>query len=174
MFCRLWSLAREDSVQEWVADQDDYWDAAVASNCALRVAFIRALEDEAQSSLRLPHGQALLDVEAFYDGIEMTTLASCALRKGNPPAILFLENQMFLAPRLLSQLDAVSLPFQTSKSVNGARFAKCLAAFACKGLPIALPTMSEHIWIDDLSERIAGSRQRVRVELTKAVVSTAR
>eukprot|EP00959_Pyramimonas_sp_CCMP1952_P204925 4285097-Pyramimonas_sp.AAC.1 len=95
-------MAREDLVRDWVADQDDYWDAAIAGNSALREAFIRALEDEVQTALRLPHGQAVLDVEAFYDGIEMASLASCALKTGFPPTILFLEIQMFLAPRLLA------------------------------------------------------------------------
>eukprot|EP00959_Pyramimonas_sp_CCMP1952_P377196 7900523-Pyramimonas_sp.AAC.1 len=69
----------------------------------------------------------------------MALLASCAPKKGFPPTVLFLEMQMFLAPRLLAQLDAVSLPFQASKSViqgsqGGTRFAKCLAAFVCKNL----------------------------------------
>eukprot|EP00959_Pyramimonas_sp_CCMP1952_P356706 7469757-Pyramimonas_sp.AAC.1 len=66
--------------------------------------------------MHMPHGQALLDVEAFYDGVEMAALASCALKKGFPPTVLFLEVQMFLAPRLMAQLDAVSLPFQASRS----------------------------------------------------------
>eukprot|EP00959_Pyramimonas_sp_CCMP1952_P473043 9501044-Pyramimonas_sp.AAC.1 len=86
---------------------------------------------------------------------------------------------MFLAPRLLAQLDAVSLPHQASRSVaqgsrNGTRFAKCLTAFACKKLSVAHPTMSERIWVDDLSERVVGSRQHVRSELAKAVLSTVR
>eukprot|EP00959_Pyramimonas_sp_CCMP1952_P148013 3097393-Pyramimonas_sp.AAC.1 len=114
MLCRVWSMAREVQMKEWSALQaeTDHWDAAIAGNCALREAFVRALQDEVHSRLDIPHGQTVVDIASFYDSIEWEPLTLCAMRKGFPVVKLYLEPQICLAPRMLEQIDSFSEPFQ--------------------------------------------------------------
>eukprot|EP00959_Pyramimonas_sp_CCMP1952_P013313 280862-Pyramimonas_sp.AAC.1 len=93
-------MAREVEMKGWSVEQAevDRWDAAVAGNNALREAFVRALEDEVHARLQIPSGHTLWDIASFYDSIEFHPLAECALGKGFPPVILFLELQLCLAP----------------------------------------------------------------------------
>eukprot|EP00959_Pyramimonas_sp_CCMP1952_P237419 4961860-Pyramimonas_sp.AAC.1 len=146
----------------WSVEQAEvaHWDAAVAGNSALREAFVRALEDEVHTRLQIPRGHALWDIASFYVSIEFQPLAECALEKGFPPVISFLELQLCLAPRMLEQLSCFSEPFEVTRSVvqglrNGTRFAKCIAANICRRLCNSFSALRERIWIYDLPQRVS-------------------
>eukprot|EP00959_Pyramimonas_sp_CCMP1952_P024430 512951-Pyramimonas_sp.AAC.1 len=66
--------------------------------------------------------------------------------------------QICAAPRVVSQFQSFSLPFQPARSVvqglrGGTGFGRCLTYFVLEKLCTAHPNMSERIWIDDLAQK---------------------
>eukprot|EP00959_Pyramimonas_sp_CCMP1952_P138166 2891982-Pyramimonas_sp.AAC.1 len=104
MLCRVWSLAREPHAKAWTMETSPSWDAAIIGNSALGEAFVRALDCELAVKLGGTMGTSILDIKSFYDHIRRPKLLSAALRLNFPPTLLFLELQIGLAPRVLSQL----------------------------------------------------------------------
>eukprot|EP00959_Pyramimonas_sp_CCMP1952_P254409 5314069-Pyramimonas_sp.AAC.1 len=82
--------------------------------------------------MKASRGHALLDIQSFYDEMEWPVLVDGALRYGFPPVMLGLELQTCSGPRLLDHGDAVSRPFQCTRSIiqglrSGTRIAKVVA-----------------------------------------------
>eukprot|EP00959_Pyramimonas_sp_CCMP1952_P244474 5110240-Pyramimonas_sp.AAC.1 len=128
MLCRVWSLCREPCARDWSASLTSDWDAAIAGNNAFREAYLKVLESEVAVKLGATVGRAILDIKSFYDHIQWPRLIRAALRLGYPPALLFLELQSCLPPRLASRIGAHSIAFQPTRSVvqglrSGTRFA---------------------------------------------------
>eukprot|EP00959_Pyramimonas_sp_CCMP1952_P107574 2248968-Pyramimonas_sp.AAC.1 len=101
--CRVWSLAREPVVQARAQAEQPSWGAAVRGNSSLEEAFMRALDDELFTRLKLAKGYALADIQSFYDMMEWSTLVKGAFRYGFPAVMLGLELQICAAPRMLDQ-----------------------------------------------------------------------
>eukprot|EP00959_Pyramimonas_sp_CCMP1952_P368379 7716420-Pyramimonas_sp.AAC.1 len=91
-------------------------------------------------------------------------LARSALRMGFPPAVLALELQMCMAPRVLSQLGSFSQAFQPWQSIiqglrGGTRFGRCMVYYILMKLTTTHVNMSYRISVDDLTQHTAGSRR---------------
>eukprot|EP00959_Pyramimonas_sp_CCMP1952_P268994 5624315-Pyramimonas_sp.AAC.1 len=69
MVGRLWSLIREPYVRSWSASAEAHWDAAIRGNSSLREAFVRVLQQEVSHHLGVATGEALVDIQSFYDSI---------------------------------------------------------------------------------------------------------
>eukprot|EP00959_Pyramimonas_sp_CCMP1952_P417218 8741351-Pyramimonas_sp.AAC.1 len=63
MICRVWSLAREPVVQSWATSSQPDGDAAVKGNSALREAYMKALNEELYTRLKMANGHALMDIQ---------------------------------------------------------------------------------------------------------------
>eukprot|EP00959_Pyramimonas_sp_CCMP1952_P035160 736231-Pyramimonas_sp.AAC.1 len=66
---------------------------------------------------------------------------------------------------MVAQFSAYSLPFQPARSVvqglrSGTRFARCMNYWVFHRLCAVHPSVSERLWIDDLSMRTVGSRRQ--------------
>eukprot|EP00959_Pyramimonas_sp_CCMP1952_P101594 2125629-Pyramimonas_sp.AAC.1 len=80
---------------------------------------------------------------------------------------------------MVAQVSAYSLPFQPTRSVvqglrSGTRFARCMSYWVLHRLCTVHPSLSERLWIDDLSMRSVGSRRQVRLTMVKGICSAAK
>eukprot|EP00959_Pyramimonas_sp_CCMP1952_P417786 8752985-Pyramimonas_sp.AAC.1 len=100
---RLWSMCREDAVQEWNKDCFAHWGAAAKGNSALREAYQRALQEELAAYVQVPQAHGLLDVAQFYDSIDWCRLGEEAMEVDFPAEVLGLEILQCMAPRILTQ-----------------------------------------------------------------------
>ena len=109
--------------------------------------------------------------------MQWVPLVRSALRMGFPPAVLALELQMCLAPRLLSQMGSSSRAFQPWQSIiqglrSGTRFGRCLVYYILSHLTTAHTYMSYRIWVDDLTQHLAGTRTIVRGRLFRGLLAS--
>eukprot|EP00959_Pyramimonas_sp_CCMP1952_P156394 3270716-Pyramimonas_sp.AAC.1 len=103
---RLWSMCREDAVQEWNKECFAHWGAAAKGNSALREAYQRALHEELAAHVQTSQAHGLLDVAQFYGSIEWCRLGEEALEVDFPAEVLGLEILQCTAPRVLTQSGA--------------------------------------------------------------------
>eukprot|EP00959_Pyramimonas_sp_CCMP1952_P103427 2162999-Pyramimonas_sp.AAC.1 len=91
MLGRVWSKAREPWVQQWTADTEPSWDAAVKGNSSLQEACRRLLDEEVSAILDIPYGTSLTDIESYYDTMFWLKPVRAAARLEFPPTVLYLE-----------------------------------------------------------------------------------
>eukprot|EP00959_Pyramimonas_sp_CCMP1952_P029599 621422-Pyramimonas_sp.AAC.1 len=53
---------------------------------------------------------------------------------------------------------------------SGTRFARCMVYFSAHQITTAHPLVSTRIWLDDLSQRRAGSRASIRIQLYQGLL----
>eukprot|EP00959_Pyramimonas_sp_CCMP1952_P238736 4988613-Pyramimonas_sp.AAC.1 len=80
--------------------------------------------------------------------MEWDVLIRGAFRYGFPAVMLGLELQICASPRMLDQGDAVSLPFQATRSIvqglrSGTRFARCVTSLVMERLTVMHPGLTE-------------------------------
>ena len=82
-----------------------------------------------------------------------------------------------MAPRTIAQVDCFSQAFQPTRSViqglrNGTRFARCMTYFILDRMSQSRPSVDMRLWMDDLSQFVAGPRKVIRGKLVKVLEET--
>ena len=82
-----------------------------------------------------------------------------------------------MSARSLAQDGSFSEAFQPSRSIvqgirSGTRFGRCMVYHILSQITTAHVGMSMRIWVDDLSQRVLGSRRVVRVRLLRVLKDT--
>jgi hypothetical protein len=175
MLVRLHGKLRKAYPDRWSEERAGFWDEAVRGSSALQAALKRALTDEAACLMGATAGGIYLDIQGFYDNIDLEKLFSCCLSMGYPRRVLILSFLAYLSPRWLTQGGWVTeAPVQPLVSlVTGERNGNNMARVATydimedyhKSVGLRAPAYQ---WVDDLTAKAVGTAETVRSHLVEA------
>ena len=179
---RLLTAMRRGVLSSWRDQVAGAWDTAISGSSSLRAALLRSFRDEMVSESKLRNFvscDALWDVEAFYDSLDVPLLVQRALALGFPAKVLALELLGSVAPRVLRDKGSYSLPVQPERSiVAGSRAGPDMSrAYLFEVLDEVFrqhPAVSLKSWLDDMVQRAEGTRRHVVAALTHGAVHLVR
>ena len=94
----------------WEASESGFWDDAVRKSSALRAALTRALLDETACDLGFDCSTLFVDMDKFYDHVDLTRLIGKARELGYPLVCLALGMLVHTAERVVKVVGAFGDP----------------------------------------------------------------
>ena len=93
--CRRWRCT------EWDQTRPSWWDSAIAGSSALRAAVWRSFLDETAGLMQACVATAYIEIEKFYDSLDLVKLLGKLIDLEFPPLQLCLHVQMHVAGRVI-------------------------------------------------------------------------
>ncbi|CAE7770321.1 unnamed protein product [Symbiodinium microadriaticum] len=156
---RLWCFARRGPVQQWIqqTQNNTAWDKATPGNTCLQIAVNRLLKGEVSRCNKKHMIAILIDLETFYDCVDLQLLADRLCEAQFPPVVGALALQAYAGERHIVSEDVLSegiwpkrgIPAGCPLAITMARvfLAPILReASTCEGLA-GLDT-----WVDDIGK----------------------
>ena len=160
---RTWCRLRWDKIRPWQTSigQRLPWERSLPGTQVLQVALMRLLKCEVGQAVGRRVISLLIDLQCFYDSVELTQLLQLWEPLDFPPAFVNFIYEVYSGPRLL-QAEQV-----TSSAVHSERgmLAGCPAAPLVAKLVLAPvwqdfhdkhPKASVDVWVDDISIDFVG------------------
>ena len=160
---RTWCRLRWDKIREWQSTigQRLPWERSLPGQQVLQVALMRLLKCEVGRATGRQVISLLLDLQNFYDAVQLEQLLELWEPLQFPPAVMNMIFEVYTGPRLL-QAEGV-----TSSAVHCAKgmLAGCPAAPLVAKLVLApvlqtfqekFPKASVDVWVDDISMDFSG------------------
>ena len=154
---RIWCFARRAQVQKWMQDTqaETAWDRATPGNTCLQVALQRLLKGEVSRHNSKHMIGVLIDLETFYDCVDLRLLAERLREADFPPVIGALALQAYAGERHIVSEDVLSEGVKPERGIlAGCPMATAMARVflspvlrkvtECAGL-VGLDT-----WVDDI------------------------
>ena len=165
---RLWCFARRGPVQQWIqqTQNNTAWDKATPGNTCLQIAVNRLLKGEVSRSNKKHMIAILIDLETFYDCVDLQLLADRLCEAHFPPVVGALALQAYVGERHIVSEDVLSEGIRPQKGIPaGCPLAITMArvflapilreASTCEGLA-GLDT-----WVDDIGADFEDKRPAV-------------
>ena len=165
---RLWCFARRGPVQQWIqqTQNNTAWDKATPGNTCLQIAVNRLLKGEVSRCNKKHMIAILIDLETFYDCVDLQLLADRLCEAQFPPVVGALALQAYAGERHIVSEDVLSegiwpkrgIPAGCPLAITMARvfLAPILReASTCEGLA-GLDT-----WVDDIGADFEDKRPAV-------------
>ena len=154
---RIWCFTRRREVQRWMeaTKLDTPWDRATPGNTCLQVAIHRLLKGEVSRHSKSHMICVLLDLETFYDRVDLEVLEQRLLDANFPPIVAALTLQTYRGARHIVSEDILSEPITPQRGIlAGCPFATVMARVFLK--PILQQASSSpglkglDTWVDDI------------------------
>ncbi|CAE7453123.1 unnamed protein product, partial [Symbiodinium sp. KB8] len=165
---RLWCFARRGPVQQWIQQTQNStaWDKATPGNTCLQIAVNRLLKGEVSRCNKKHMIAILIDLETFYDCVDLQLLADRLCEAQFPPVVGALALQAYAGERHIVSEDVLSEGIKPQKGIPaGCPLAITMArvflapilreASTCEGLA-GLDT-----WVDDIGADFEDKRPAV-------------
>ncbi|OLP99123.1 hypothetical protein AK812_SmicGene18339 [Symbiodinium microadriaticum] len=165
---RLWCFARRGPVQQWIqqTQNNTAWDKATPGNTCLQIAVNRLLKGEVSRCNKKHMIAILLDLETFYDCVDLQLLADRLCEAQFPPVVGALALQAYAGERHIISEDVLSEGIRPKRGIPaGCPLAITMArvflapilreASTCEGLA-GLDT-----WVDDIGADFEDKRPAV-------------
>ncbi|CAE7878786.1 unnamed protein product, partial [Symbiodinium necroappetens] len=104
---RLWCFVRRGPVQKWIRETQA-WDKATPGNTCLQIAVHRLLKGEVSRTAGKHMIAILIDLETFYDCVDLQLLAKRLCEADFPPVIGALALQTYAGERHIVSEDVLS------------------------------------------------------------------
>ena len=91
------------SVRQFDSARAGFWDKAVSNSSALQSIFLKEMKIEVANLSGLVFSSNKLDLDAFYDRIDLHVLAPALIKHNYPPHLAALPALMYQAPRRLQE-----------------------------------------------------------------------
>ncbi|CAK0909165.1 unnamed protein product, partial [Prorocentrum cordatum] len=116
---RVWGRLTKHEVGHWCDERAAFWDAAVAGSSALQAFIVAACLDEAAARGHSAEAWAslFLDLEKFYDNINLVKLIKKADALEYPPVELYVCTLMYVAPRVARASGPYGAPLVPCNSI---------------------------------------------------------
>ena len=98
-YYRVWSGLQRDIHHRWQQEKAGFWGRALRNSAALRAGILRAAGSELSFLDGKSSADALLDMEKFYDNVDVHQLSKLAQKHQYPTMLLCLGLQMHLGVR---------------------------------------------------------------------------
>ena len=165
---RLWCFARRGPVQQWIqhTQNSTAWDKATPGNTCLQIAVNRLLKGEVSRCNKKHMIAILIDLETFYDCVDLQLLADRLCEAQFPPVVGALALQAYAGERHIVSEDVLSEGIRPKRGIPaGCPLAITMArvflapilreASTCEGLA-GLDT-----WVDDIGADFEDKRPAV-------------
>ena len=139
----------------------------------------KALYAEAHAALGLESCMALMDLQAFFDSMDLAKLFSASINRAYALRILLLAFSSFLSPRVLKADGWIAAPVFPGRSItagetSGVEMARTLLYDTLAWLHQRYPLVNAQQWIDDLVLYLAGTTLHITRVLPSAVAGLSR
>ena len=160
---RTWCRLRWDKLRPWQCSIGHKltWERSVPGTHVLQVALTRLLKCEVGRATGKHVVSLLVDLQCFYDSVELERLLGAWEPLDFPPALMNMIYEVYSGPRLLQAEQVTSRPVTCSKGI----LAGCPAAPLVAKLILApvlgpfkeqFPRASIDVWVDDISIDFVG------------------
>ena len=160
---RTWCKLRWDKLKQWqnVVGQCLPWERSMPGMQVLYVALMRLLKCEVGRATGRHVVSLLLDLQCFYDSVELEQLLGLWEPLNFPPAILNAVYEVYSGPRLLQAEQITSKPVHCSKGILAGcpvapLIAKLVLGPVIDQFTAEFPRASVDVWVDDISVDFTG------------------
>ncbi|CAK0878929.1 unnamed protein product, partial [Prorocentrum cordatum] len=161
---RIWGRMTKATLTEWCGKRAGHWDAAVRGSSALQAALLTMV------------ATSLMDVEKFYDFMDLALMIHKGISLEMPPVELYLRCLTYLAPRAVKSHGAFSSTIAPNCSIlpgcgKANPWARAFLYHLLEAAHARAPAARARQYVDDVHSRIEGTADEV-LDQTKDVAVT--
>ena len=160
---RTWCKLRWDKLKQWqnVVGQRLPWERSMPGMQVLYVALMRLPKCEVGRATGRHVVSLLLDLQCFYDSVDLEQLLGLWEPLNFPPATLNAVYEVYSGPRLLQAEQITSTPVHCSKGILAGcpvapLIAKLVLGPVIDQFTAEFPRASVDVWVDDISVDFTG------------------
>ena len=182
---RLWCVVRSYTIKEWSTNHTPPWDTATPGNSAEISAGVRQWANEVAAAAGISAAGLYLDIEKFFDTIDIGDVVTAALEHGYPLADLHLALAVHMAPRILQLVSTASSLIRPLRGIlqgcmHSRQFAKLVlwkpmqkvySELSVAPLPPDCARLNCETYVDDVTLTALGKRRMVINALLAAGIS---
>ncbi|CAK0907038.1 unnamed protein product, partial [Prorocentrum cordatum] len=117
LLAKCWSCTRATVTDEWSGALEQHWDMAIGGSSALRAALCLSVLDGSAVAMGFCAIAALVDLERFFDSIDLIALLEVAGQGAFSAVVVSLGAQAYLAPRRLRRHGWCSGQISAERSI---------------------------------------------------------
>ncbi|CAK0881441.1 unnamed protein product, partial [Prorocentrum cordatum] len=164
LLVKCWSRTRATVTDEWSEALEQHWDTAIRGSNALRAALCRSVLDERTVTMSFCAIEALVDLEKFFDSIDLIALLEVAEQEAYPAVVISLEAQAYLAPGRLRRHGWSSGAISAERSIvagsnHGVKVGKLFLYPLLQRVSAGSPAVGLQTFVDDTILRTDGLKR---------------
>ena len=161
---RTWCRLRWDKLRQWqtTIGQRLPWERSLPGTQVLQVALMRLLKCEVGRATNRRIISLLIDLQCFYDSVELSQLLELWEPLDFPPAFMNMIFEVYSGPRLLQAEGITSSPVHCQRGMLAGcpaapLVAKLILAPVMQEFQQKHPKASVDVWVDDISIDFTGT-----------------
>ncbi|CAK0889237.1 unnamed protein product, partial [Prorocentrum cordatum] len=164
---RIWGRMTKAAMAQWCDKRAGHWGAAVRGSSALQAALLTVVLDEARARAGVAEqSNVLMDVEKFYDYIDLALMIHKGISLEVPPVELYLCCLTCLAPRVVKSHGAFSSTITPNGSIlpgcgKAKHWARAFLYHLLEAARARPPAARVRQYVDDVHSRIEGAAEEV-------------
>ncbi|CAK0911512.1 unnamed protein product, partial [Prorocentrum cordatum] len=164
---RIWGRMTKAALTHWCDKRAGHWGAAVRGSSALQAALLTMVLDETRARVGVAEqSNVLMDVEKFYDYIDLASMIHKGISLEAPPVELHLCCLTYVAPRAVKSHEAFSPTIAPNCSIlpgcgKANHWAGAFLYHLLEAAHARAPVARVRQYVDDVHSRIEGTADEV-------------